>query len=312
MAIWNLFSQREEEAANAGVTDVYQYDEVPGPLRIQVAQIATEGIGLGSSSSGYMMSQSNEWWDELEGIFLREKGMHSLNRREDARLRFLSFMETCSVADWLDMLELIAVGINIVGQPDSHNHRYAWGLVDQGEKLIEEINYRLRRAKLGFQIEDARLVRVDSQFIHAEVVKPALALLSKAGFEGPSNEFREAHRHYRDGDYRQAVAMAANAFESTFKAIFDKKGWSYKKGSRISDLVKVGRAHGLWPDYLDASFDQLLATLQSGLPKIRDNDAAHGQGSEPKELPAYVAAFALHLAASKIVFIVGAATHPGT
>lgn len=91
--------------------------------------------------------------------------------------------------------------------------------------------------------------------------------------------------------------MAANALESTFKAIFDQKGWAYNKGARISDLVKVGRANGLWPDYLDASFDQLVATLQSGLPKIRDNDASHGQGSTPKTVPAYVAAYPLSLRA---------------
>jgi hypothetical protein len=91
------------------------------------------------------------------------------------------------------------------------------------------------------------------------------------------------------------------------KAVFDVKGWAYAKGSRISDLIKVAKSNSLWPDYLDNSFDQLVATLQSGLPKIRDNDASHGQGSTPKEVPSYLAAYALHLAASKIVFIVSAA-----
>jgi HEPN domain-containing protein len=160
---------------------------------------------------------------------------------------------------------------------------------------------------VGYQVEGAHLIRVDSQFVHAEVVKPALALLSGRDFEGPRQEFLSAHEHYRAGEHRQAVAMAANALESTFKAIFDREGWTYKKGARISDLIKVAREKGLWPDYLDASFDQLVATLQSGLPKIRDNDASHGQGAKPKEVPAYIAAYALHLAASKIVFIAEAA-----
>lgn len=156
-------------------------------------------------------------------------------------------------------------------------------------------------------MEGTRLIRVDSQYIHAEVVKLALKLLSDQGFEGPRQEFLTAHEHYRAGEHRQAVGMAANAFESTFKAIFDQKGWDYQKGARISDLVKVAQAHGLWPKYLDASFDQLVATLQSGLPKIRDNDASHGQGATPRNVPGYIAAYALHLAASKIVFITEAA-----
>lgn len=100
--------------------------------------------------------------------------------------------------------------------------------------------------------------------------------------------------------------MAANALESTLKSIFDEKKWTYNKGSRISDLVKIAKNNNLFPDYLDNSFDQLCATLQSGLPKIRDNDASHGQGAKAKIVPDYVAAYAIHLAASKIVFLVGA------
>lgn len=185
--------------------------------------------------------------------------------------------------------------------------RQTWQVSTTGQAAIDEINYRLRQAGVGYQLEDARLIRVDSQYVHAEVVKPALALLSGQDFEGPRQEFLAAHQHYRAGEHRQAVAMAANAVESTFKAIFDQKGWAYQKGARISDLVKIARANALWPDYLDASFDQLVATLQSGLPKIRDNDASHGQGSTPKNVPGYIASYALHLAASKIVFIAEAA-----
>ena len=66
------------------------------------------------------------------------------------------------------------------------------------------------------------------------------------------------------------------------------------------------RARGLLPDYLDASFDQLAATLKSGLPKVRGEQGAHGQGAAPRETPNHVAAYALHLAAAKILFLVEA------
>jgi HEPN domain-containing protein len=198
------------------------------------------------------------------------------------------------------------MGITAIGKPNRRQFRSEWGVPDNTSEQLEEINYRLRRAKVGYQVEDGTLIRIDSQFVHAEAVKPALTLLGKQGFEGPEQEFREAHRHYRDGENRQAVAMAANALESTLKSVFVRKNWDFNKGARISDLLKVARAHNLWPDYLDQSFDQLVATIQSGLPKIRDNDASHGQGAVPKEVPSYIAAYALHLAASKIVLIVAA------
>ena len=83
--------------------------------------------------------------------------------------------------------------------------------------------------------------------------------------------------------------------------------WSARDALVLKALaLKVVRAHGLLPDYLDASFDQLVATLKSGLPKVRNQVGAHGQGAIPRETPDYVAAYALHLAAAKILFLVEA------
>ena len=120
---------------------------------------------------------------------------------------------------------------------------------------------------------------------------------------GPQSEFLAAHEHYRAGRYKEAVNEAAKAFESLMKAVCDQKGWTYNKGARASDLLKVLRAHKLWPEYLDASFDQLVATLASGLPKVRNDASAHGQGAVPTTAPSYVAAYALHLAAAKMILV---------
>jgi hypothetical protein len=91
------------------------------------------------------------------------------------------------------------------------------------------------------------------------------------------------------------------------KVICDTFGWAYDKRARASDLVKVLRKNGLFPDYLERSFDQLAATLQSGLPEVRNEDSsAHGLGPNKRSTPPYVAAYALHLAASKIILMVDA------
>ena len=113
----------------------------------------------------------------------------------------------------------------------------------------------------------------------------------------------KAHGHYRAGETKDAITDANNAFESTLKAICDQRGWQYSNGARASDLLKVVRENGLLPSYLDNSFDQLAATLKSGLPKVRGEEGAHGQGAIPRETPDYVASYALHLAAAKILFL---------
>lgn len=309
VGIFDLFSKRQADAAKSGAEDVYQYDEIPSHLRVQVHQIAVGALGRVGTPGDRIMrgDEDNSIWTEIERIFLREKGLDAIARGDFAGSRVLVYMRECSTLDWLDLVELIGLGMTIMADDNHYSARQRWEVTTTGQEAIDELNYRMRQAGVGYQFEPPHIVRVDSQYIHAEVVKPALTLLAGKAFEGPRQEFLAAHQHYRAGEHRQAVAMAANAVESTFKAIFDQKGWAYQKGARISDLVKVGRANGLWPDYLDTSFDQLVATLQSGLPKIRDNDASHGQGAAPKHVPGYIAAYALHLAASKIVFITEAA-----
>lgn len=306
MGIFDLFSKRQADAAKSGKADVYQYTNIPSKVRVQIQQIAIRAIGLvGTPGDVINPDKDNELWSRIESIYLREMGVNFLTHDRFAGERILAFMEKCTTEQWLDLLDLIVKAIQEAS--GNASFRQKWHVSVTAEDAIHEINYRLRQAGVGYQVEGRNLIRVDSQFIHAEVVKPALALLSGRDFAGPMEEFLSAHQYYRAGDYRQAVSMAASALESTFKAIFDQKGWEYRKGARISDLVRVARENRLWPDYLDNSFDQLVATLQSGLPKIRDNDASHGQGAKPKNVPDYIAAYALHLAASKIVFIAEAA-----
>jgi hypothetical protein len=89
------------------------------------------------------------------------------------------------------------------------------------------------------------------------------------------------------------------------KGICDAKGWTYAKGARASDLLKILRREGLFPDFGEQSFEQLLATLKA-LSAVRNETGGHGQGAAPLEVPSFVAGYALNLAAAKIRFLVEA------
>jgi hypothetical protein len=58
------------------------------------------------------------------------------------------------------------------------------------------------------------------------MVKPALALLNSAGFDGPADEFIRAFDHYRHGRNKEAVAEALKSFESTMKTICAARKWT--------------------------------------------------------------------------------------
>jgi hypothetical protein len=161
------------------------------------------------------------------------------------------------------------------------------------------INYR-------FEPDMHELVRRDSEFIHDQAVKPALALLQDPAFSGAEEEFQSAYERFRKGDNKGAIADTLKAFESTMKAICDARGWTYHSGATASALIAIMFDKRLVPAYLANHFGGLRSALEAGVPTVRNKTSGHGQGAVPQEVPDHLVAFALHLAASNIVFLVQA------
>jgi hypothetical protein len=126
--VFDLFSKRQADAAKSGVADVYQYDKIPKNLRVQVKQIAIEAVGeVGSQGDGITTDdEENNVWFEIERIYLREKGLEAIARADFAGTRVLSFMRECPTADWLDLLELIALGIEIMAGNEYLYEHQTW------------------------------------------------------------------------------------------------------------------------------------------------------------------------------------------
>jgi hypothetical protein len=302
--IFETYSQRQQ-AANAS-DDVYQYEEVPQKLRVQMQQIVRDAIGPHYQLDLYAISTPDHnpgAWEFIHKALCREFGVHSLAKASTEGQQVINFLGTCSAPEFVDTVELCVRTIDRIIRDWPDYQRKSHGIEQGPEEAVDEINYRFRKSGFGFQFAEGRAIRVDSEFLHEEVVRPALRILSASQYDGARDEFLSAHRHYRNGDHEEAITQAAKSFESTMKTICDQKCWTYAKGARASDLLKVLRANRLWPDYLDGSFDQLVATLSSGLPQVRNDSGAHGQGTSKRKTPAFVAAYALHLAASKIVLM---------
>lgn len=310
--IFKLFSQREKEKSRSGKEDVYQYDTVPTKLRVQIQQLFEDAIGpqyyLGPYSTGSPRHNPRDW-REINKVLCREFGTHHLTDRhvqspfEDV----INFIGRCETSEFIDVLEVVCRWIELVVAQYGEYDRQSRGIVVEPFAAIDEINYRLRKSGLGFSFAEGQILRVDSDYTHDEIVKPALRLTSGKHFQGSQDEFLQAHAHYRAGEYEQAVTLAGRSLESALKGACEAKGWAYPTNARASDLLKIVRKNALWPDYLDGSFDQLIATLGSGLPKVRNDAGAHGQGSIKRTVPPYVARYALNLCATKISMISEAA-----
>jgi hypothetical protein len=70
----------------------------------------------------------------------------------------------------LDIIELV---FSVVSRSDIRSAKH----------YIEELNARFKHASVGYQFVEGKLLRLDSTVAHEELVKPALVLLGRKGFE---------------------------------------------------------------------------------------------------------------------------------
>jgi hypothetical protein len=216
------------------------------------------------------------------------------------------FLDKASDEAALDMIDhVFQVVFHVMSDFGTHE-RSTQGVMVSASAAINELSHRLLESGLGFQHENGELRRIDSHYVHAEIVKPALALLNGQMFEKANEDFRMAHRHYRERHYKDCVVACQRAFESTLKAICTAKNWEYSAGDRTSELVAKLRKHGLFPSYLDKGLDSYIAALKTGLPGVRNHAGGHGEEPAAPPVPDYIAGYALHLSAANVVMAVAA------
>ena len=148
------------------------------------------------------------------------------------------------------------------------------------------------------------MIRVESQLIHAEVVKPVLNLITAEEYEGANAEFLKAFEHYRKGDTKECLNECLKAFESTMKAICTKRKWTFKHTDTASTLIDVCFRNGLIPPFIQSHIAAVRTALESGIPTLRNKLSGHGQGAEVTEVPPHYASYMLHLTATTVKFLI--------
>ena len=208
-----------------------------------------------------------------------------------------------------DVLSIIEISFQLVdenvrGHQRRVGNQTSWQAADDA---IAELNYRFREHRIGYQYHGGQIIAVNSQYLHSEVVEPAISLLYDANFDGALQEFMTAHEHYRKGNYKEAIVNAGSAFESAMKTICDQRGWAYVRDTATA-LIEVLYNQDLIPSEMKNHFTGLRSALEGGVPTLRNQAGrgAHGQGSTPIAVPDYLAAYCLHLTAANIVFLVEA------
>ncbi|MCH7747735.1 MAG: hypothetical protein IH939_06525 [Acidobacteria bacterium] len=308
MGIHDLFSKRQRRSRGE-FPDVFQYNDLPEPLRVQFVHILRDLFG----DPGLDGSHTEEAFKYLHDVLCREYGRFKLSEKyhntspwSSAVFDFLLDTET-ETEQALSVIEL-AFHASVVFHEQYEFMRSSKPKLTPDDAAAE-LNHRFREHGVGYQLESNQIVRVDSQFLHAEAVKPVLTLLAQQRFEGANSEFLKAHEHYRHARYSESMSECLKAFESVLKVICTGQGWSFKETVTAKTLIDVAFTNHLLPAWLLSEFTALRSTLESGVPTIRNKRAGHGQGGKIRTVPLYLAKYVLHLTASSILFLTDAEEH---
>ena len=308
MAIVDLFHKRQKKLRGE-YPDVYQYDELPDKLKVQMVHLWDETIKADYSGGGWNPSSLNrEHLKKCYKSLCKEIGVFKLDEEDSDNEIYITYFESISnyflsednTEQALSVIELMMQTIS------SFAREYRYKVSINVDESINELNQRFREHGVGYQYENGQIIRVDSEFIHAEAVKPALHLLSDPTYKGAQQEFLKAHEHYRHERYSEALIDCLKAYESTLKIILDKNKWEYSPNATADELTGRLMQSGLVPEFWQQYFKSLKNTLTSGVPTARNKLAGHGAANEVREIPEYLVSYILHMTASTIVFLIKA------
>ena len=150
-----------------------------------------------------------------------------------------------------------------------------------------------------------QVICLDNEVLHKEAIEPTLLLLTEPYFSSANEEFLEALKDYRKGDYRDSVVKCGSSLESVMKVICARKKWPYQETDAASKLLKT-----IIPKTtLDTFYEQpimLIATIRNRY------STAHGAGTQQKTVPKHVANYVINATASAILLLVARLTHEWT
>lgn len=295
MPLIDIYSRRKRHAAKT-TADVYQYVDLSPKLRQQMlfafdhmAEVAVRGT-----------STSAELWHDVVEILREEQGVESLFRSyiDNDRAEFDGWFKVNDNIDAaLDAVEIVTRICTYYAQRGYEN------TISGVDKHVATLNNRMLETEFGFQVENGTIIELSSQFAHAEIVLPALHLLSADRFATADEEFRKAHEEFRNQSYADCITDCGKALESMFKVIAAERGWAgVSNNSPLAKLIEAAAVNNLFPGYMEEQLKGLRALLQ-GPGTVRNKDGAHGKGNAPSNASRDLAAYQLHQTAAALIFL---------
>jgi len=307
MAIFDLYSKRQKRLRGE-VIDIFIYDDIPNKLRVQITHIIRDCFGY--NNYDYQEDKPLKLYQQIRDILCREYGKFELRKnttlyRSTADEELLNFfLETKNNDEALDVIELLCQALEKIILPNYYEFERKFNSKIHPEQAILDLNKRFKENGIGYSYESGQIIRIDSTYIHAEITKTTLNLITHKKFKGANEEYLKAHDHYKKGDNKECLVECLKAFESTMKIICLEKGWNISPNATAKSLIQTCFDNELIPSFTQNQFTSLRSLFESGIPAIRNKLSGHGQGKDTQKVDDEMTRYALNLTGTNIIFLI--------
>lgn len=311
--IFALFSLR-----NKAEPDDLSAVTAPESLRNKLLMVCRD-VFSGSTTPGGS-NYLPEFWSEIGQMLRYRHGRPQLvPKATDQQEDTLLFLTSCPNDEFLDFIEMIfevkclfrveqredfiVEKINDILRSESANYELTPRVT---KNVMEKIGSNGREVEVIKTVTEPRIMLKSTQFLHSEVVAPAIALLSNVGdFETSHSEFVKANEELRHGRYADCITTCCNSLESAIKSICKQNNW--KSSGALDNLLQVLVSK----KFIEPCHRKAIDSL--GVIRSEIGDSHDLGGTDKRYVPTLLdARHAVHLAASNIVFLVERAKNSGS
>ena len=274
------------------------YDSISEKLKIQIIKIWDKFFNQFSEED------REEVWLFINNKISEEHGLESLLKDDIRRYREYYrcesyFKKITSIEEGFDVIEVV---FNTIVKLEKKLDRRR--LKFTSENLIEQLNKRFKDDDFGYEFNQKRIVKVDNQVLHGQIINKTIDLTGNPLFENANEEFLLALGHLKKRRNKEALNESLKSFESTMKIIIKAMQWDYEEKDTASKLIAKCFKNELIPNYLQGHFSGLRATLEAGIPTMRNRNSGHGQGPVQIIVPDSLGTYAVYTTGACINYLI--------
>lgn len=299
MSTFKTYSQENKESPK-----VFIYDKLDLKLKNQINYIWKDFF----YHPKFPKEISSLTINQIFKTACREFGVEELYKHPlhlfDEKIQIEKFIiENSDIEKLLDLIHIIFSKIELVDEWLKNS--YFIELYFNANEAINDLNTRFRENGVGYIFENSKIIRLDNELLHKNIVTKGLNLTNNKIYQNANEEYLKANEHFKQKRNIECLNECLKSFETIMKIVCNRNSWNYNKdkdsASQLIDiLIKNNFFKGYHKSYLN-SFKQLLS---SNVPTIRNRNSGHGQGVEKVIVPDSLARYMLYSTGAVINLII--------